>query len=93
MSNPKPSNETALSILGQRIRSFREQQGFSLRAFAEKTRIHPSHLSQIELGRINITMETLLCLAYELDVDASELVRPLDNRRTLYLIRAEKDTP
>lgn len=84
MANPEPSDETALTIFGHRVRLLREEQGLSLRRFAEKTGIHRSHLSQIELGRVNVTLETLLCLAYELEVDASQLLRPLDTHRDLY---------
>jgi transcriptional regulator with XRE-family HTH domain len=86
MSNPEPSDETALTLFGHRVRSLREEQGHSLRGFAEKTGIHRSHLSQIELGRVNVTLDTLLCLAYALDIDASQLLSPLDNRRELYLV-------
>ena len=85
MSNPEPSEETAHTIVGHRVRSLREEQGISLRAFAEKTGIHRAHLSQIELGRVNVTLDTLLCIAYALEVEVSQLLRPLDTRRELYL--------
>ena len=85
MSNPESTDETALQLFGQRVRSLREQQGFSLRGFAKHTGINRSHLSDIELGRVGVTLDTLLYLAYVLDVNASELLQPLDERRELYL--------
>jgi transcriptional regulator with XRE-family HTH domain len=85
MSNPEPSDETALTIFGRRVRSLREEQGLSLLRFADKTGIHRSHLSQIELGRVNVTLDTLFCLADALDTDVSQLLRPLDGRRELYI--------
>ena len=92
MSNPETPDETALTILGERVRVLREEQGFSLRGFAAKTGIHPSHLSQIELGRVSVTFYTFLCLAHALNINASELLRPLDSRQELYL-PPEKDDP
>ena len=86
MSNPESSDETALTIFGRRVRSLREEQGHSLRGFARTTGINRSHLSDIELGRVNVTLETLMCLAYALEVDVAELLRPLDSRRDLYLL-------
>jgi transcriptional regulator with XRE-family HTH domain len=86
MSNPESSDETALTIFGRRVRSLREEQGHSLRSFARTTGLNRSHLSDIELGRVNVTLETLMCLAYALEVDVSELLRPLDSRRDLYLL-------
>jgi transcriptional regulator with XRE-family HTH domain len=92
MSNPEPSDETALTIFGRRVRSLRKEQGHSLRGFAKITGINRSHLSDIELGRVNVTLETLMCLAYALEVDVAELLRPLDSRRDLYL-ESKKDLP
>ncbi|MEE8302221.1 MAG: helix-turn-helix transcriptional regulator [Candidatus Tectomicrobia bacterium] len=92
MSNPDPSDETALTIFGRTVRAFRKEQGLSLRGFAEKTGIHRSHLSQIELGRVSVTLDTLLCLAYALDMEVSELLRPLDMHRELYRATG-KDMP
>ncbi|MDH3598016.1 MAG: helix-turn-helix domain-containing protein [Candidatus Tectomicrobia bacterium] len=84
MSNPEPSDETALTIFGRRVRSLREEQGYSLRGFAEKTGIQRSHLSEIENGKVNVTLDTLLCLADALDLQVSQLLHPLDTRRELY---------
>lgn len=92
MSNPESSDETALTIFGRRVRSLRKEQGHSLRGFAKITGINRSHLSDIELGRVNVTLETLMCLAYALEVDVAELLRPLDSRRDLYL-ESKKDLP
>jgi transcriptional regulator with XRE-family HTH domain len=92
MSTPEPSDETALTIFGHRVRSLREEQGLSLRRFAEKTGIHRAHLSQIELGRVNVTLDTLLCLADTLDIEVSQLLRPLDTRRELY-VASRKNLP
>ena len=87
MPNPKPSDETALRILGHTVRSFREAKGLSLRQFAKVTGINRSHLSKIELGQISVTMDTLLYLAHSLDIEVSRLLRPLDTRRELYVPR------
>jgi transcriptional regulator with XRE-family HTH domain len=84
MSNPESSDETALTIFGHRVRSLREERHYSLREFAVRTGIHRSHLSRIELGRVSVTLDTLLCLAHALDIEASQLLRPLDTRRELY---------
>lgn len=84
MSNPESSDETARTIFGNTVRSLREEQGYSLRGFAEKTGIHRSYLSEIENGKVNVTLDTLLCLADALDIEVSQLLRPLDTRRELY---------
>ena len=84
MPNSESSDETALTIFGQRVRSLRQDQSLSLLKFAEKAGIHRSHLSEIELGRVSVTLDTLFCLADALGTDASQLLRPLDGRRELY---------
>lgn len=84
MAHFNSADETALTILGHHVRALRKAQGHSLRGFAAKTGLNRSHLSDIELGRVNVTVDTLLCLAYALDIGVSHLLHPLDSRRDLY---------
>ena len=46
-------------------------------AFALEVGLHPTYISDLELGRRNVSLETLLRLAASLGVDAAQLVKGL----------------
>ena len=45
--------------LGDNIRNYREQRGFTQEKLAELSNISEKHLSKIERGKINIKIDTL----------------------------------
>lgn len=46
-------------------------------AFADRVGLHFTYVSDVELGRRNVSLETILRVAAALDVDPSELVQGL----------------
>jgi len=64
--------------LGVRIREIRTAQGFSQESFAEACELHRTHVSLLERGRINITVNTARQIAHVLDISLSELFRGLN---------------
>jgi transcriptional regulator with XRE-family HTH domain len=64
-------------MLGERLRAQREHLGLSQEEAALACGVHWGMLSQIERGQRNITLHSLLRLAYGLEIDPSKLVRGL----------------
>jgi transcriptional regulator with XRE-family HTH domain len=67
---------------GRRVRARREELGLSQMTFGLAVGLHPTYISDIELGRRNVSLETILRLAAALEVDPARLVkglRPVDS--------------
>ncbi len=84
-STPSRVQDTPLQRFGATLRQYRQQQGLSHRALAARTGIRSSYISQIELGKRNIAVLTLVRLARALHIPAAWLVTPLDTRAPLPL--------
>ncbi|HEY6968264.1 MAG TPA: helix-turn-helix transcriptional regulator [Candidatus Angelobacter sp.] len=63
--------------LGVRIRDLRVKQGWSQEAFADRCGLHRSHMGEIERGKANMTLATLLIISSSLQVTASALLKDL----------------
>jgi DNA-binding XRE family transcriptional regulator len=61
--------------LGQAIHDLREQQGISLREFAEQTGLSQQGIINIEKGRSKPRTRTLECMARVLNVTVDELAK------------------
>src|SRR5712691_741459 len=77
-SQPSSPPNTPLQRFGATVRQYRKQQRLSQRALAAKMGWRDRYLSQIELGRHNIAVLTLLRLASALDISAWRLLAPLE---------------
>jgi transcriptional regulator with XRE-family HTH domain len=71
------SEQDPVARLGEVIRTRRETSGLSLRAAAEKARISPAHLSEVERGVKELSLGRLGALAEALDTTAGEIVLDL----------------
>lgn len=60
-------------LLGRRIKRLRSKLGLTQDALAERVQISPKYLSNIERGRENPTLDTLLRLAKSLKVEPWEV--------------------
>lgn len=60
---------------GAAVRRFREKQGYSQEAFAEKIHVHRTYLGGIERGERNPTLASIFRIAEALDVPAWRLLR------------------
>jgi DNA-binding XRE family transcriptional regulator len=64
--------------LGTKIREIRTERGFSQERFAEACGLHRTHISLLERGRINVTVNTARQIAHVLQISLSELFKGLN---------------
>ncbi len=64
----------SLDVLGQRIRHFRQQRGFTLEELGEQVGVTASQLSLVENGKREAKISLLNALTESLDVDMAELL-------------------
>lgn len=62
-----------LNDVGQRIRDIRGKRGLTLQQLGDRANLSPSYLSQIENARANVTLDTLVTIATELNVSLADL--------------------
>jgi transcriptional regulator with XRE-family HTH domain len=60
--------------IGDRLRAERSARGLSLRELAERLKVSPSLISQIETGRARPSVSTLYAIAAELDISLDDLL-------------------
>jgi transcriptional regulator with XRE-family HTH domain len=63
--------------LGERIREMRKKKGWSQEELADICGLHRSHMGEIERGRANITLATLVIITQKLQTSPSVLLRDL----------------
>jgi transcriptional regulator with XRE-family HTH domain len=66
-------NNEIISAFGIRVRALRQERGYTMEKFAELAGIDYRQLSDIELGKTNITISTIYALAKGLKLTVSEL--------------------
>jgi len=72
------ADERACSdALGARIREIRTSRVFSQESFAEAYELNRTHISLLERGQINVTVNTTRQMAHVLQISLSELFRGL----------------
>lgn len=67
------TNKTLIK-LGSRVRTARKEKDWTQETLAEEANINDKEISHIELGRRNITIETLLKLSSALEVSIIDLL-------------------
>lgn len=76
---PAPQRDaTPLQRLGATIRQYRRQRGMTQQAVARQAGLDATYLSQLEHGRHNVTILSLLQIAQALQIPLSHLLQPLD---------------
>lgn len=63
--------------LGIKIREIRLEKGWSQEKLADACGLHRSHMGEIERGRANITLATLMIIAEKLQTAPSALLEGL----------------
>jgi len=81
--NPSSPHDTPLRRFGATLRQYRKQGGLSQRALAARTGIRYSYISQIELGKRNISVLTLLRMTHVLCIPPAWLFAQVDTRAPL----------
>lgn len=65
--------------IGQRIRNYRTQLGFSQEKLAELSGCHPTYIGQLERGEKNATLESIEKISSALQITLSTLFEKIDN--------------
>lgn len=60
-------------IVGDRLRSYRNQLGWSQEMLAERAGLHPTYIGQLERGEKNATIESISRIAGALGVSLSKI--------------------
>ena len=66
-------------LVGQRIRNYRTQKGFSQEKLAELSGCHPTYIGQLERGEKNATLESIERITSALQISLSTLFEKIDN--------------
>ena len=76
--------------IGVRIRKYRMEKGFSLKALAEKVNITPSMLSQIEHDQANPSINTLKLISSALNVPLFQFFTSTEKNPEDIVVRSDK---
>ena len=68
------SEDKELQLLGIKIKTFREEKGFSQEDLANDCNIPKSQIGRIERAEINTTVKTLIKIASALDIKVKDLI-------------------
>ena len=66
-------NATILTAFGQAIRKLRNNAGISQETFAAMCDLHRTYISDVELGKRNVSLENIQKMAEALDMSISDL--------------------
>jgi len=77
-------------FFGDKLRKIREQKKITLKGLAERIGVSESFISQIERNKVSPSIDTLLALAEELEVDLDFLFRDYKRPRRATIIK-ERD--
>lgn len=64
--------------IGQRIRNYRAQKGYSQEKLAELSGCHPTYIGQVERGEKNATLESIEKISSALKISLSTLFEKLE---------------
>ena len=65
---------TLSEVVSRNLKAWREERGYSLRGLATLADVSHAHISQIESGKANPTLETVEALAFALQLTPSALL-------------------
>ena len=72
------ARDRVLTALGCNIRQKRQKHKLSQEALAEKSGLHRTYISDVECGKRNLSIYTLICIAAALDSTITDLVGGID---------------
>jgi transcriptional regulator with XRE-family HTH domain len=68
-----------LALFGKRIRTLREDRGWSQEEFAYQCGLHRTYISHVELGKKNISFENIVTISATLGCTLSDLFSGLED--------------
>ena len=72
-----PSKPYHRRMLGDQIRNYRKQAGFTQEQLAEKADLHHNFIGEVERGNMEISLTSMLKIAKALKVKVRDLVSEL----------------
>ncbi len=72
------TRQGTLGALGQAVRRFRTERGYSQEGFAALVGLHRTYVGGIERGERNPTIKTLRRMAKALNIPVSRLIREME---------------
>jgi transcriptional regulator with XRE-family HTH domain len=76
----KTATITPEELFGAVLRELRKERGLSQETLAFESGYHPTYIGQLERGRKNPSLQTIVSLAKVLSVLPSEIVRRFETR-------------
>ncbi len=74
---------------GEKIKKIRERQKMTLKSLSEAIGVSSSLLSQIENNRVSPSLDTLIAITEELDIDLEYLFKDLQKPRKVKIVHKE----
>ncbi len=75
--------------VGERLRNYRLQEGYSQDALAERAGVHPTYIGQLERGEKNATLESIEKIADSLNLPLAKLFEGIPPKGNVSDIPAE----
>lgn len=76
-------NATILMAFGQAIRKLRNDAGISQETFADLCDLHRTYISDVELGKRNVSLENIQKMAEALNMSISALFLEVERYETV----------
>ena len=84
---PESEPSELASMVGERIRRIRQEEGLSLELFARKCDMNAAYIGHIERGVQNPTLNTLERICKGLDINIEELFKSKDSIANIKILR------
>lgn len=68
-----------MARFGQAVRKLRREQGISQEELAERCGLHRTYISDVELGKRNVSLENIERIASSLNISLIDLFVEVDN--------------
>ena len=69
---------TITTMVGMRLRSYRQQKGMTQEELAEKAELHPTYIGQAERGEKNLTLVSMEKILAALEISFSEFFKYME---------------
>lgn len=76
-------NTNILSAYGLTIRKIRQSQNISQEGFADLCGLHRTYISDVELGKRNVSLENIEKMADALNIKVSEIFKEVENNDSI----------
>lgn len=77
---PAPGSDPLFAAFGSAVRALRTRRGLTQEALAERAQLHRTYVTEVELGRRNVSLYNIGRLASALDVSIVELIGDAEAR-------------